>query len=192
MRHYRVGSHSWRSDVSCRLCRSSSHDTKPRLQLILSPAKNHEFFSPCPVADKAGSSEAVGLQRVDELASVMAEAIESPAQGLLRCLGRHRVGELRALPELGERGTAAGRRCVQRVRVRQARRPHAHRGPAPRRPEAAPHPERHVGPGAAARPDQALSPRDGVQEARAALQQAGALLARPVDGDAARGVQRRW
>ena len=57
--------------------------TKPRLQLILSPAKTMDF-SPCAVADKAGSSEAVGLQRVDELASVMAK--QSKAQ-LKDCLG---------------------------------------------------------------------------------------------------------
>ena len=41
-------------------------------------------FSPCAVADKAGTSEAVGLQRVDELASVMAK--QSKAQ-LKDCLG---------------------------------------------------------------------------------------------------------
>ena len=57
--------------------------TKPRLQLILSPAKTMDF-SPCAVADKAGSTEAVGLQRVDELAAVMAK--QSKAQ-LKDCLG---------------------------------------------------------------------------------------------------------
>ena len=57
--------------------------TKPRLQLILSPAKTM-CFDPCAVADKAGTSEAVGLQRVDELASVMAK--QSKAQ-LKDCLG---------------------------------------------------------------------------------------------------------
>ena len=57
--------------------------SKPRLQLILSPAKTM-CFDPCAVADKAGTSEAVGLQRVDELASVMAK--QSKAQ-LKDCLG---------------------------------------------------------------------------------------------------------
>ena len=57
--------------------------TKPRLQLILSPAKTMNF-DPCAVADKAGTSEAVGLQRVDELAAVMAK--QSKAQ-LKDCLG---------------------------------------------------------------------------------------------------------
>ena len=57
--------------------------TKPRLQLILSPAKTM-CFDPCAVADKAGTSEAVGLQRVDELAAVMAK--QSKAQ-LKDCLG---------------------------------------------------------------------------------------------------------
>ena len=57
--------------------------TKPRLQLILSPAKSMDF-SPCAVADKAGSCEAVGLQRVDELAAVLAK--QSKAQ-LKDCLG---------------------------------------------------------------------------------------------------------
>ena len=46
--------------------------SKPRLQLILSPAKTMNF-SPCAVADKAGSSETVGLERVDELAAVLAK-----------------------------------------------------------------------------------------------------------------------
>ena len=57
--------------------------TKPRLQLILSPAKTM-CFDPCAVADKAGTTEAVGLQRVDELAAVMAK--QSKAQ-LKDCLG---------------------------------------------------------------------------------------------------------
>ena len=57
--------------------------SKPRLQLILSPAKTM-CFDPCAVADKAGTSEAVGLQRVDELAAVMAK--QSKAQ-LKDCLG---------------------------------------------------------------------------------------------------------
>ena len=57
--------------------------SKPRLQLILSPAKTM-CFDPCAVADKAGTSDAVGLQRVDELASVMAK--QSKAQ-LKDCLG---------------------------------------------------------------------------------------------------------
>ena len=57
--------------------------TKPRLQLILSPAKTM-CFDPCAVADKAGTSEAVGLQRVDELAAVLAK--QSKAQ-LKDCLG---------------------------------------------------------------------------------------------------------
>ena len=57
--------------------------SKPRLQLILSPAKTMDF-SPCAVADKAGSSEAVGLERVDALATVLAK--QSKAQ-LKDCLG---------------------------------------------------------------------------------------------------------
>ena len=57
--------------------------SKPRLQLILSPAKTM-CFDPCAVADKAGTSEAVGLERVDALASVMAK--QSKAQ-LKDCLG---------------------------------------------------------------------------------------------------------
>ena len=57
--------------------------SKPRLQLILSPAKTM-CFDPCAVADKAGTTEAVGLQRVNELAAVLAK--QSKAQ-LKDCLG---------------------------------------------------------------------------------------------------------
>ena len=41
-------------------------------------------FDPCAVADRAGKSEAVGLQRVEKLAAVMAK--QSKAQ-LKDCLG---------------------------------------------------------------------------------------------------------
>mmetsp|Transcript_28828 Transcript_28828/g.89084 ORF Transcript_28828/g.89084 Transcript_28828/m.89084 type:complete len:274 (+) Transcript_28828:558-1379(+) len=44
--------------------------SKPRLQMILSPAKTMNFAS-CDVADAAGASEAVGLSRVNELAALL-------------------------------------------------------------------------------------------------------------------------
>ena len=53
-----------------------------RLQMILSPAKTMNFEASA-VADAAGSSEAVGLARVDELAALLKRKSKGELKGLL-------------------------------------------------------------------------------------------------------------
>lgn len=56
--------------------------TRPRLQLILSPAKTMDM-SPCAAADAAGATEAVGLARADALAALLAKKTKGQLKALL-------------------------------------------------------------------------------------------------------------
>ena len=53
-----------------------------RLQMILSPAKTMNF-APSAVADAAGASEAVGLDRVNELAAILRKKSKGELKALL-------------------------------------------------------------------------------------------------------------
>ena len=61
---------------------STAAGAMTRLQMILSPAKTMNF-APSAVADAAGASEAVGLDRVNELAAILRKKSKGELKALL-------------------------------------------------------------------------------------------------------------